>query len=280
MDGPRIPGPRAAAQPARHGAAGRPEPCRRCRDCRRGLPGGRTHLRRSAVHGPLRGQPRNGRRRRPDSAGRPTDRRRSRGPAGSPVSPPWRRMPGTLPRPGSRNRTIPSARPRKPEVASTSYKFLATNDDGTPVGYSPCRPLHYVVNAALAPEGAERLVEDSIRTISEATGITFINDGPTGEAPSPTRAPYQKDAYGDRWAPLLIAWTTPGTGPAAQGPGDRHRRQHPLQFRRRSQELRHRQPGTGRPANRGGPGPARGRGLCHGRDPARTRPCDGPGACR
>lgn len=122
------------------------------------------------------------------------------------------------PPPGLEEQDHPLGTPRKPEAASTSYKFLATNDDGTPVGYSPCRPLHYVVNATLAPKGAERLVEDSIRTISEATGITFINDGPTSEAPSPTRAPYQKNLYGDRWAPLLIAWTTPEQAPQLKGP--------------------------------------------------------------
>ncbi|MGO4806317.1 matrixin family metalloprotease [Arthrobacter sp. 2MCAF15] len=122
------------------------------------------------------------------------------------------------PPPGLEEQDRPLGAPRKPESASTSYKFLATNDDGSPVGYSPCRPLHYVVNAALAPRGAERLVEDSIRTISEATGIKFISDGSTTETPSPTRAPYQKDAYGDRWAPLLIAWTTPEQAPQLKGP--------------------------------------------------------------
>ncbi|SDL75793.1 Matrixin [Arthrobacter sp. ov407] len=122
------------------------------------------------------------------------------------------------PPPGLEEQDHPLGTPRKPEAASTSYKFLATNDDGTPVGYSPCRPLHYVINATLAPKGAERLVEDSIRTISEATGITFINDGPTSEESSPTRAPYQKNLYGDRWAPLLIAWTTPEQAPQLKGP--------------------------------------------------------------
>ena len=122
------------------------------------------------------------------------------------------------PPPGLEEQDNPLGSPRKPEDASTSYKFLATNDDGSPVGYSPCRPLHYVVNAALAPPGAGRLVEDSIRTISEATGITFVNDGPTSEASSPTRAPYQKERYGDRWAPLLIAWTTPEQAPQLKGP--------------------------------------------------------------
>ena len=89
------------------------------------------------------------------------------------------------PPPGVEEQDQPLGHPQKPDVASDSYKFLATNDDGTPVGYSPCRPLHYVVNAALAPEGAERLVEDAIRTISRATGIQFVDDGPTTEAPSP-----------------------------------------------------------------------------------------------
>ena len=103
-------------------------------------------------------------------------------------------------------------------MASDSYKFLATNDDGSPVGYSPCRPLHYVVNAALAPEGAERLVEDAIRTISRATGIQFVDDGSTTEAPSQSRIPYQQDVYGERWAPLLIAWTTPDQAPQLKGP--------------------------------------------------------------
>ncbi|MGY2743570.1 matrixin family metalloprotease [Pseudarthrobacter sp. O4] len=122
------------------------------------------------------------------------------------------------PPPGLEEQDEPLGRPRTPAVASDSYEFLATNEDGTPVGYSPCRPLHYVVNAGLEPEGAERLVEDAIGTVSRATGIKFINDGPTAEAPSQSRAPYQKDVYGARWAPLLIAWTTPEQAPQLKGP--------------------------------------------------------------
>ncbi|MET4135274.1 matrixin family metalloprotease [Pseudarthrobacter sp. PvP090] len=122
------------------------------------------------------------------------------------------------PPPGVEEEDEPLGRPQKPAAASSSYRFLALNDDGTPVGYSPCRPLHYVVNAALAPENAERLVEDAISTISRATGIRFVDDGPSTEVPSPSRAPYQPDAYGDRWAPLLIAWTTPEQAPQLMGP--------------------------------------------------------------
>ncbi|WP_346959930.1 matrixin family metalloprotease [uncultured Arthrobacter sp.] len=122
-----------------------------------------------------------------------------------------------VPPPGIEEQDKPLGRPLTPASASSSYKFLATNADGTPVGYSPCRPLHYVVNAQLAPAGAGELVDNAIRTVSEATGIKFINDGPTTEAPSPSRAPYQKERYGERWAPLLIAWTTPEQAPQLKG---------------------------------------------------------------
>lgn len=122
-----------------------------------------------------------------------------------------------VPPPGYEEQDQPLGQPQTPPSASKSYKFLATNADGGPVGYSPCRPLHYVVNSALAPRGAGPLVENAIRTISEATGIKFVNDGPTTEAPSQSRAPYQKARYGERWAPLLIAWTTPEQAPQLKG---------------------------------------------------------------
>ncbi|KIS28714.1 peptidase M10A and M12B matrixin and adamalysin [Arthrobacter sp. SPG23] len=121
------------------------------------------------------------------------------------------------PPPGLEEADSPLGTAEEPPAASDSFKFLATNDDGTPVGYSPCRPLHYVVNAGLAPAGAENLVEDAIGTISRATGIRFINDGPTAEAPAEERDPYQPETYGERWAPLLIAWTTPEAAPKLKG---------------------------------------------------------------
>jgi hypothetical protein len=111
----------------------------------------------------------------------------------------------------------PLGAPEPPAVGSGSYKFLAVNGDGSPVGYSPCRPLHYVVNDDLAPAGAQQLVSDAITTISAATGIPFVYDGTTREQPSPQRAPYQPEAYGERWAPLLIAWTTPEVAPQLKG---------------------------------------------------------------
>lgn len=118
------------------------------------------------------------------------------------------------PPPGHEESDAPLASPPAPAVANDSYKFLATNDDGTPVGYSPCRPLHYVVNDDAAPEGTDALLRTALATISAATGIQFIDDGTTDELPTEKREPYQPGKYGERWAPLLISWTTPEAAPA------------------------------------------------------------------
>ncbi|WP_083292309.1 matrixin family metalloprotease [Arthrobacter sp. SW1] len=117
------------------------------------------------------------------------------------------------PPPGLEEAGKPLLTPAKPATESGSYKFLATNPDGTPVGYSPCRPVHYVVNAELAPIGSEGLLEQAIANISAATGLKFINDGATKEKPSEKREAYQPKLYGERWAPILVSWTTPEVAP-------------------------------------------------------------------
>jgi Matrixin len=121
------------------------------------------------------------------------------------------------PPPGLEEAGKPLLAPVKPAVESKSYKFLATNPDGTPVGYSPCRPVHYVVNAELAPAGSDGLLADAFAKISAATGLKFVNDGATKEKPSDKREAYQPKLYGDRWAPLLVSWTTPEASPTLAG---------------------------------------------------------------
>ncbi|UEL29340.1 matrixin family metalloprotease [Pseudarthrobacter sp. L1SW] len=121
------------------------------------------------------------------------------------------------PPPGFEESEAPLGAANPPPPGSDSYRFLAVNGDGSPVGYSPCRPLHYVVNDELAPAGAQQLIAEAITTISAATGIQFTYEGTTRELPSPQRPPYQPEAYGERWAPLLIAWTTPEVAPQLRG---------------------------------------------------------------
>jgi hypothetical protein len=82
------------------------------------------------------------------------------------------------------------------------------NGSTVPVAWSPCRPIHYVVRAAHAPAHGSQMIAEAFARLSAATGLTFVDDGPTTEAPATHRSAYQPDRYGDRWAPVLIAWAT------------------------------------------------------------------------
>jgi hypothetical protein len=99
--------------------------------------------------------------------------------------------------------------PALPE--GTGYRFMAhAADTGAPVTWSPCRPIHYVVREAHQPAEGGVLLEQAIAATSAATGLRFVSDGTTGEGPSAERPAYQPDRYGNRWAPVLVAWATPG----------------------------------------------------------------------
>lgn len=115
----------------------------------------------------------------------------------------------------SSHRILPAvAGPRE----SSSYRFAATqkaSDD--PVTYDPCRIIHYVIRQGSAPATALILVRQAVATVSAASGLQFVDDGPTDEAPTAERDPYQPDRYGKRWAPVLIAWSSPGETPGLAG---------------------------------------------------------------
>ncbi len=91
-----------------------------------------------------------------------------------------------------------------------NFAFVRTQPNSTqPVAFDPCRPIHYVVRPDGAPPGGMDLLPTAINNVSAATGLQFVDDGITDEAPSYFRSNYQPDRYGDRWAPVLISWSTP-----------------------------------------------------------------------
>jgi hypothetical protein len=101
------------------------------------------------------------------------------------------------------------------------YAFLG-EFEGAPARWNPCEPIHYVVNLELAPPGAVDDVAGAVERLSDATGIGFVYDGETNERPSDDRLPYQPSRYGERWAPVLIAWSRPQDEEVPFGPpGDR-----------------------------------------------------------
>jgi hypothetical protein len=95
-----------------------------------------------------------------------------------------------------------------PRGSSNDYRFLAVIG-GQPVRWNPCEPIHYVIDPGLAPDGSVDDVHEAIAKISTATGIPFVFDGLSTEIPQRDRQPYDPATYGQRWAPVLIAWVTP-----------------------------------------------------------------------
>ncbi|MFD1054991.1 zinc metalloprotease [Terrabacter terrigena] len=98
------------------------------------------------------------------------------------------------------------------------YTFMRMQADGTePVAYDPCRPIHFTTSTVGLPEGGDALVHEAVATMSEASGLRFVDDGLTDEPPTPDRDPYQPDRYGDRWAPVYISFATPDQIPRLAG---------------------------------------------------------------
>jgi hypothetical protein len=96
--------------------------------------------------------------------------------------------------------------------ADGSFAFARTQDGSDePVAWDPCRVIRVVVDDTTAPEGADDLLAEALATVSAATGLRIERDGPTDEVPDEERAPVQTERYGDRWAPVLVAWTDPGS---------------------------------------------------------------------
>ena len=85
------------------------------------------------------------------------------------------------------------------------YSFAATQPDSEePVSWNPCRPIRYVVNPAGAPREWERLVEESVARVSEASGFVFEDEGTTDDRDFTGRI----NGFG-RPSPVLIGWAAP-----------------------------------------------------------------------
>jgi ribosomal protein L24E len=97
-----------------------------------------------------------------------------------------------------------------PTVAPGSYSFLRIGKGDEPVRYDPCNDVHYVINPLLAPTGSVNEVRAAFDRLGAATGIRFVYDGTTTESHVRfgQRDTYQPNRYGDRWAPVLISWSS------------------------------------------------------------------------
>ncbi|GAC1325111.1 MAG: hypothetical protein NVSMB13_07660 [Mycobacteriales bacterium] len=78
-----------------------------------------------------------------------------------------------------------------------------------PARWDPCQPIHYVVGLTHAPAGGLSDLRGALARLSAASGLDFVEDGSTEEVPSTGRPAYDRDRWGERWAPLLVAWVSP-----------------------------------------------------------------------
>ncbi|MFI7587565.1 matrixin family metalloprotease [Spongisporangium articulatum] len=113
----------------------------------------------------------------------------------------------------------PLAVPLAAPSGSGGYRFLELEDDGsgTPVRWDPCRPIHYVIRPDGAPPGGLAAVRSAIARLEQVTGLRFTSDGTTDEAPRTGRPSMDRARYGDRWSPVLIAFTDPTEFPSMAG---------------------------------------------------------------
>lgn len=112
----------------------------------------------------------------------------------------------------------PLGEPKAVPPGGGDHAFLSTQDTtDAPVAYDPCRQIHVVINERTAPAAASGLVEDALAEMSELTGLSFVIEGRTDEPPTARRDAFQPERYGERWAPVLIAWSDPTEVPRLDG---------------------------------------------------------------
>lgn len=106
--------------------------------------------------------------------------------------------------------STPLGHPDLSMSGGSPYLFMATQEGSArPVAYDPCRPIKVVINNRTAPKNSDRIINEAIEKVSAISGLKFEIEGITDENPSDERKSFQPDRYGDRWVPILIAWTDP-----------------------------------------------------------------------
>lgn len=104
----------------------------------------------------------------------------------------------------------------KAAATGPGYSFLTMRPDGSgPVTFDGCAPISYVVRAQDAPPSGPAAIARAFAALSAATGLEFVDDGLTDEAPDDERHLAAGDVAGP--PPVLVAWATEHEWPALRG---------------------------------------------------------------
>jgi hypothetical protein len=111
----------------------------------------------------------------------------------------------------------PLGRPAIAPVGSGGYVFLDEHPDGRPVTFDPCRPVHYVVRPDGQPPSGPAMLAAALAEVSRATGLVFVDDGPTDDAPTADRHLAGRWSLRSTTPPVLIAWAREDEWPSLAG---------------------------------------------------------------
>ena len=111
----------------------------------------------------------------------------------------------------------PLGRPATAPAGQGGYAFLDVRPDGRPVTFDPCKPIHYVVRPDGQPPSGPAMLAAALAEVSRATGLVFVDDGTTEEAPSSERHLAGRWSLRAQTTPVLIAWATEDEWPSLGG---------------------------------------------------------------
>ena len=125
---------------------------------------------------------------------------------------------GERPTPAPSSSSQPLGRPADPSATGGTHAFVRTQPGTSdPVAYDPCRKIEIHIDERTAPKGGRAIIDRAIAKVEQVTGLTLEIKGETTERASSDRAAYQPDRFGDRWAPVLLAWSDEDRTPALAG---------------------------------------------------------------
>lgn len=112
----------------------------------------------------------------------------------------------------------PLGTPQAAPAGRGSYRYLEKQEhDPSPVRWSPCEPIRFVINPDKAPANAIKALEAAVPIISAATGLKLVYEGPTDEEVVPDRPMTDRARYGERYSPVLVDIVTAAQYPKIKG---------------------------------------------------------------